>query len=126
MEECQTRLDRLHKTLDTAASLARGYLGFFVLIAAVGCGGGGSAPTTSGTLFHSATMNVTVTPVSGKAVLQETSGQRAVASADFNGDGKVDLAVANNGNSSGEDGGVSILLRNGDGTFQATTNFPVG
>jgi FG-GAP-like repeat len=51
---------------------------------------------------------------------------RAVASADFNGDGKMDLAVANNGNSSGDDGGVSILLGNGDGTFQATTNFTVG
>jgi hypothetical protein len=34
--------------------------------------------------------------------------------ADFNGDGKLDLAVANSG-----DGTVSVLLGNGDGTFQA-------
>src|SRR5262249_33677306 len=44
-------------------------------------------------------------------------------SADFNGDGKADLAVSNNGSGSG--GSVSILLGNGDGSFQATRNFPV-
>jgi VCBS repeat protein len=41
------------------------------------------------------------------------SGPSGVASADFNGDGKLDLAVVNYG-----DGTVSILLGNGDGTFQ--------
>ncbi len=42
-----------------------------------------------------------------------------VVVADFNGDGKLDLAVADNGNySTGDNGGVSILLGNGDGTFQ--------
>ena len=51
---------------------------------------------------------------------------RAITSADFNGDGKLDLAVANNGNGSGDNGGVSILPGNGDGTFQVTTNFTVG
>jgi hypothetical protein len=51
---------------------------------------------------------------------------RAVASADFNGDGKVDLAVANNGNGSSDMGGVSILQGNGDGTFQSASNFTVG
>src|ERR1700675_2226369 len=38
--------------------------------------------------------------------------------ADFNGDDKLDLAVANSGS-----GNVSILLGNGDGTFQAAVNF---
>ena len=38
----------------------------------------------------------------------------SLASADFNGDGKLDLAI-----SSALSGGVSVLLGNGDGTFQA-------
>ena len=37
--------------------------------------------------------------------------------ADFNGDGKLDLAMANQ-----NDGTVSILLGNGDGTFQPPAN----
>jgi uncharacterized repeat protein (TIGR01451 family) len=41
--------------------------------------------------------------------------------ADFNGDGKLDLATANSG-----DGNVSILLGNGDGTLQTAVNFPAG
>ena len=46
-----------------------------------------------------------------------------IAVADFNHDGKLDLAVANeneNGNN------VSILLGNGNGTFQAAVNYPAG
>jgi len=51
----------------------------------------------------------------------------AVAVADFNGDGKSDLAVANSGNAAvGDDGGISILLGNGDGTFQAAKNLSAG
>lgn len=42
----------------------------------------------------------------------------SVVAADFNGDGKVDLAVANT-----QDATVSILLGNGDGTFQPRTTF---
>jgi uncharacterized repeat protein (TIGR01451 family) len=40
---------------------------------------------------------------------------------DFNGDGKLDIAVVNIGSNN-----VSILLGNGDGTFQAAKNFDVG
>jgi hypothetical protein len=40
---------------------------------------------------------------------------------DFNGDGHLDLAVANQGSNN-----VSLLLGNGDGTFQAAQNFPAG
>jgi FG-GAP-like repeat/FG-GAP repeat len=49
-----------------------------------------------------------------------TSPSAAVV-ADFNGDGKVDLAVLNSGSNN-----VSILLGNGDGTFQPTKNFDAG
>jgi hypothetical protein len=44
-----------------------------------------------------------------------------VVAADFNGDGKVDLAVANNGAST-----VSVLIGNGDGTFQAAVDYATG
>jgi len=45
----------------------------------------------------------------------------ALAIGDSNGDGKLDLAVAN-----GEDYSVSILLGNGDGTFQRQVTYPAG
>jgi len=41
-----------------------------------------------------------------------------VAVGDFNGDGKPDLAVANEYSDN-----VSVLLGNGDGSFQAAQNF---
>jgi hypothetical protein len=49
------------------------------------------------------------------------SGSFAVAVGDFNEDGSLDLAVANN-----IDGTVSLLLGHGDGTFQAARNYAVG
>ena len=45
----------------------------------------------------------------------------AIAIADFNGDGKLDMAVTNEG-----DNTVSILLGNGDGTFQSQSTFATG
>jgi hypothetical protein len=45
----------------------------------------------------------------------------AIAMADFNGDGKLDLAVTDSGGNT-----VLILLGNGDGTFGAPTTTPVG
>lgn len=45
----------------------------------------------------------------------------AIAVGDFNGDGKLDLAATNEG-----DNTVSILLGNGDGTFQSQTTVPTG
>jgi hypothetical protein len=51
----------------------------------------------------------------------------AVVSADFNGDSKADLAVANNGSNSGLlSDNVSVLLGNGDGTYGTAQNFSVG
>lgn len=45
----------------------------------------------------------------------------AVAAGDFNGDGKIDLAATNSFSNS-----VSVLLGNGDGTFQKQAQFATG
>ena len=47
---------------------------------------------------------------------------RSVVVSDFNADGKLDLAVA----SENADSNVSLLLGNGDGTFQAEVNYLAG
>src|SRR5687767_9490076 len=49
------------------------------------------------------------------------SNPQAVVSADFNGDGRLDVATANYAGSS-----VSVLLGNAGGTFQAAVNSPTG
>jgi hypothetical protein len=46
------------------------------------------------------------------------TGSVSVAACDFNGDGKLDLAVGNISS-----GNVSVLLGNGDGTFQSAIDF---
>jgi hypothetical protein len=44
----------------------------------------------------------------------------AVVAADFNGDGHLDLAVANNGSNT-----ANVLLNNGDGTFKAARSYAI-
>ena len=51
-------------------------------------------------------------------------GPDGIAAADLNHDGKVDLAVANNNFQAPSV--VSVLLGNGDGTFQSAVNYSVG
>ena len=52
---------------------------------------------------------------------------QTVTAADFNGDGKLDLALANQCNDSAcTNGSVTVLPGNGDGTFRAAVSFPSG
>ncbi|MBM4283471.1 MAG: VCBS repeat-containing protein, partial [Deltaproteobacteria bacterium] len=57
----------------------------------------------------------------GKVDYPVGSLPRSVTTGDFNGDGKVDLAVANINADT-----VSVLLGNGNGTFQTKVDYPVG
>jgi hypothetical protein len=57
------------------------------------------------------------------AFLQAGIRAEAICTGDFNGDGKPDLAVATNLD---EIGSVTILIGNGDGTFQPQVSYPTG
>jgi hypothetical protein len=53
--------------------------------------------------------------------LQTGTAPTSIVAGDFNGDGKVDLAVTNS-----KDNSVSVFLGNGDGTFQTGVTYAVG
>ena len=78
-----------------------------LLLTEIACGGGGSQMSSSGN--------------PGGALHQYATGQGPtwVAAGDFNGDKNLDLAVSN-----GTDNTVSVLLGNGDGTFQGHVDYP--
>ena len=60
-------------------------------------------------------------PLSFKAGATALSYPYSVALVDLNGDGKLDMVTAN-----AVENSVSVLLGNGDGTFQPSLNFPTG
>jgi len=62
-----------------------------------------------------------IIPSERKRTIPRRNSPFAVAGGDFNGDGKKDLAVAGAGS-----GVVSILLGNGDGTFQPHVDYAAG
>ncbi|MEI8017239.1 MAG: FG-GAP-like repeat-containing protein, partial [Schlesneria sp.] len=62
-----------------------------------------------------------VTSFATQATFATGTGPISVKSGDFNGDGNIDLVIANRGSSS-----VSVLLGNGNGTFKAQQTFATG
>jgi len=53
-------------------------------------------------------------------------GPRSAVAADFNQDGKMDLAVVNAGHSAGESGSVFVFLGNGAGAFESKASYVTG
>jgi hypothetical protein len=77
-------------------------------------GGGTSAPA-----MFPVTASFTPAPVSNS--VNAGSNPLLIAKGDFNGDGKLDMAVAN-----GSTHSIQVMLGNGDGTFTAGSSFVVG
>ncbi len=77
---------------------------------------------TSNVVYFQTTRTTSAVAMNGPSSLATSSGAYYVATGDFNGNGKLDLAVADNSSA----GGVGIYLGNGDGTFQATVNYLTG
>ena len=76
---------------------------------------------TSNVVFFSVTpptSTVTFSNATGSPIAAGTN-PRSIAVADFNGDGKLDLALGNQGSDN-----LTILLGNGDGTFTPTASSP--
>jgi hypothetical protein len=73
---------------------------------------------TSNVIFFETTRPTSVVALATPSDFVIGQNPAAVATGDFNGDGKTDLVVANSGSNN-----VSILLGNGDGTFQAAKDF---
>jgi hypothetical protein len=80
------------------------------------------------TTGQSTNASTLTTPLFQPVVLYNSGGYAvAVAVGDLNGDGKLDLAVANNYVSATDNRGtVAILLGNGDGTFRPPIIYPSG
>jgi hypothetical protein len=89
--------------------------GTYILSVSAAAGGGGYRMTTE--FVHA---SPPLTPIT------VGSNPDAVAVVDLNGDGIPDLVVANGGNLQTPGDTVSVLLGNGDGTFQPQHTFAVG
>ena len=89
-----------------------------------------SGNSTYGPASSALTQTVNDTPINGLQVSKSyvtDAGPGGVAVGDFNGDGKPDLVTANYQlTNDGFVNDISVLLGNGDGTFQPAVNYPTG
>jgi len=76
---------------------------------------------TSNVMFFEVTPSSSSIALSAPSAFGAGTNPDSAAVGDFNGDGKLDLAVANEGSDN-----VSVLLGNGDGTFQAAVDYRAG
>ena len=128
-----TRLTVSGKIVSSATIEQRGEIGDYTLKATV-AGAGGSAPagtvlfrdtSNSNALVATAALSPGTTGVtlvnSSNPPAEVLSGSPAppAAAGDFNGDGILDLAVADH-----DSGTITILLGNGDGTFRTLATHP--
>lgn len=119
----------------TTTIAATGVAGNYTLTANVaGLGSNTLSPTGTVSFLDTTTGNSPLgTGTLGAAMLAQTfvqakgspitvgPGSATVVAGDFNGDGKIDLATVSRPNSA-----VSVLLGNGDGTFQPPVTYPAG
>src|SRR5579863_8949368 len=76
-------------------------------------------------LLCTAVMSAQSLSFSAPKTYSAAPGARAIAAADLNQDGILDLVVANS-NSTTTPGSISILLGRGNGTFHRTVDYPMG
>jgi hypothetical protein len=81
----------------------------------------GAGDETSNIVFFPVALSTQVVTMSGGTAYGAGTAPLAVGTSDLNGDGKLDLVVANS-----SDNTLSVLLGNGDGTFQTQVTYAVG
>jgi hypothetical protein len=69
---------------------------------------------------------VTATKLQTNGNFTTGNSPNSVAVGDFNGDGRADMVIANSGDFPFYAGSVSVLLGNGDGSFQTAVNYATG
>jgi hypothetical protein len=106
--------DQLTATVP-AAQIANGGTGW-ITVANSFCGNCSGVGGLTSNVFYFPVISATSTYNAAQIATTVGNGPLDLAAGDFNNDGKLDLAVANV-----DDSTVSILLGNGDGTFQPQT-----
>jgi VCBS repeat protein/HYDIN/CFA65/VesB family protein/FG-GAP repeat protein len=104
--------EQLHATISAAQIANPGTAS--VTVVNPNPGGGTSNPT----LF---TVSSAASSLSFAESYSPTSGTQGMITADFNGDGKLDIAAVTDTNPNS----VAVQLGNGDGSFQAATSYPI-